>query len=1334
MYTGLRTYYESLGYVVDNIGTTITTSMLNNYSYIFVGDGGNDWLESEIIAAETYIQNGGIFIGIGVTSPANGTAELATNHGINFLGYAVGSSGSTTNIDSYHPLLEGVTWIYIPGVYNSLDVTNSAKPILWDTTGSGIYGATVDIGFGRLLVLAGDFSYYLYSYDNEILFFNILKWLYWQPQEHEISVSLSTPSALLPGNTTSINVTVENRGLNNETDVVLQLWINGTLETTQNYPSFLTGTTETLSFTWTPTEVGSYNVTAYLFPVTNETSLENNIDTNTVIVTEPILNFEIGDYIHLLDLYGREWTFNYTGYIDETHVRIEMTVNETSGLDPIFEWMSVNTLTGLIEDGNSSYIGYDYFGQIRTDIGVGDTVNWIEYSGTVVGTVFYEWNGTFLEAWNISFTSMGVYTYYHKETGVWLLYYNPSIPGGIYMVDTSMIVWQLPEHELRVELGINISVQPGDTALINATVYNSGIEDETNIELILYLDEVPVSTSGIISTLLAGNNFSIQFTWNVVDYGTYNFTAYSSPVINETNPLNNIAVIMYEVIDPTMRMGFISTYGESSLPNLMTYYDGLGYVVDIINSEITFDVLRRYQYIFVGEYGANWTTSEIAALEDYIINGGIFIGIGDSPASSCTVEIAANYGITFLGNSIGSSGSSTNIDHFHPLMENVTSIYIPGIYDALEVSGFAEPILWDSTGLGLYGAAVNIGDGHLLVLADDFDYTILDADNEQLFLNILGWPSWEPPAHDLAVILDVPTDLRLAGAVTINNTFINRGLNNETSVELQIWINNIMVTTQTYPSVQTGATVTFGYQWTPSDYGVYNITAYILPVINETLIRNNNMTIMTNVVRFFPSAPIYISSNAQLSSLFPGTGTVDDPVRIEWYNITASSGTLIDIRYTTLHFRITNCSLNGMSTSMHGIFLYNVIHGTIENNTIYNNRYCGIKIDYSSNNTLTNNNIHDNLQESGIWLLHSNHNIISENTVFNNDDDGIRLLLSSSNNTVSNNICYNNNWVGIRLQTSVHNNTITYNTVYTNKEWGILIEGSPDPSSHNIVTYNIVHTNLNGGIGLWGSEYTTISSNTVYDNGEHGISVGESNENIITNNRVYNSANVGIWTGWSENNLISNNDVQTSSGWGSISTLYATGISIINNSVHGNFNNGIFIESSNNSLVDYNNVFNNFRNGIVVVHSPNIIVTNNIVKNNEAVGIRVDNSGDNILDQNLIDNNQAQGIWVGNSDNIRIAGNTVVYSQGDSGINLFECTNSIITNNDISNNQIGILLEKSQNTVISYNIIENNANYGINISNWNEGILEESVDNAATFNDLIGNNLGQVQILTLMVL
>ncbi|MHA2030955.1 MAG: ABC transporter substrate-binding protein, partial [Candidatus Kariarchaeaceae archaeon] len=321
MYTGLRTYYESLGYVVDNIGTTITTSMLNNYSYIFVGDGGNDWLESEIIAAETYIQNGGIFIGIGVTSPANGTAELATNHGINFLGYAVGSSGSTTNIDSYHPLLEGVTWIYIPGVYNSLDVTNSAKPILWDTTGSGIYGATVDIGFGRLLVLAGDFSYYLYSYDNEILFFNILKWLYWQPQEHEISVSLSTPSALLPGNTTSINVTVENRGLNNETDVVLQLWINGTLETTQNYPSFLTGTTETLSFTWTPTEVGSYNVTAYLFPVTNETSLENNIDTNTVIVTEPILNFEIGDYIHLLDLYGREWTFNYTGYIDETHVR-----------------------------------------------------------------------------------------------------------------------------------------------------------------------------------------------------------------------------------------------------------------------------------------------------------------------------------------------------------------------------------------------------------------------------------------------------------------------------------------------------------------------------------------------------------------------------------------------------------------------------------------------------------------------------------------------------------------------------------------------------------------------------------------------------------------------------------------------------------------------------------------------------------------------------------------------------------------------------------------------------------------------------------------------------
>ncbi|MFX0122143.1 MAG: hypothetical protein ACFFAE_00765, partial [Candidatus Hodarchaeota archaeon] len=54
---------------------------------------------------------------------------------------------------------------------------------------------------------------------------------------------------------------------------------------------------------------------------------------------------------------------------------------------------------------------------------------------------------------------------------------------------------------------------------------------------------------------------------------------------------------------------------------------------------------------------------------------------------------------------------------------------------------------------------------------------------------------------------------------------------------------------------------------------------------------------------YIERAPITITSDFQLNnSGFPGNGTIDDPIRIEWYNITSTSGDLIYIRDTTFYF------------------------------------------------------------------------------------------------------------------------------------------------------------------------------------------------------------------------------------------------------------------------------------------------------------------------------------------------------------------------------------------------------------------------------------------------
>ena len=66
---------------------------------------------------------------------------------------------------------------------------------------------------------------------------------------------------------------------------------------------------------------------------------------------------------------------------------------------------------------------------------------------------------------------------------------------------------------------------------------------------------------------------------------------------------------------------------------------------------------------------------------------------------------------------------------------------------------------------------------------------------------------------------------------------------------------------------------------------------------------------------YIERGPITITSDFQLNnSGFAGNGTIDDPIRIENFNSTDPSDTLvglIDIRSTTYYFSIVNCLING---------------------------------------------------------------------------------------------------------------------------------------------------------------------------------------------------------------------------------------------------------------------------------------------------------------------------------------------------------------------------------------------------------------------------------------
>jgi len=161
----------------------------------------------------------------------------------------------------------------------------------------------------------------------------------------------------------------------------------------------------------------------------------------------------------------------------------------------------------------------------------------------------------------------------------------------------------------------------------------------------------------------------------------------------------------------------------------------------------------------------------------------------------------------------------------------------------------------------------------------------------------------------------------------------------------------------------------------------------------------------------------------------------------------------------------------------------------------------------------------------GIWLNYSSNNTVSGNNITANNWGGI-LLDSSSNNTVSGNNITANNGDGISLYSS-SNNTLSGNIVTANS-MGIGI--SLYSSSNNTLSGNIVTANSVGGMYLFSSSNNTLSGNIVTANG-YGIFLVTSSNNNLSGNNV--TANNGVGIGLianSSNNSVFHNDFVNNAG------------------------------------------------------------------------------------------------------------------------------------------------------------------------------------------------------------
>ena len=113
------------------------------------------------------------------------------------------------------------------------------------------------------------------------------------PLEHNIGISSVTPLGHIKSNKPiHVNVTLFNDGQNDESNVTINFIANGTKLDTMNIPFFEAGTTQNVSFIWTPS-ADSYTVVINVSALDGETYFDDNENSQVVLVG--VLNNNTGE-------------------------------------------------------------------------------------------------------------------------------------------------------------------------------------------------------------------------------------------------------------------------------------------------------------------------------------------------------------------------------------------------------------------------------------------------------------------------------------------------------------------------------------------------------------------------------------------------------------------------------------------------------------------------------------------------------------------------------------------------------------------------------------------------------------------------------------------------------------------------------------------------------------------------------------------------------------------------------------------------------------------------------------------------------------------------------
>jgi len=236
---------------------------------------------------------------------------------------------------------------------------------------------------------------------------------------------------------------------------------------------------------------------------------------------------------------------------------------------------------------------------------------------------------------------------------------------------------------------------------------------------------------------------------------------------------------------------------------------------------------------------------------------------------------------------------------------------------------------------------------------------------------------------------------------------------------------------------------------------------------------------------------------------------------------------------------------NECNSSMNGIYLSYSNDNTISDNFANSNsEFGGIVLQYSDRNTLADNTCQHNPVGYGAILLvfsswniiidnechdsgygvflqsYCDNNTISGNNLSNNLKGGVYLWRYCDRNIVIGNECNDNPLEGIYLNMYCENNTVSDNILNGNGRGVYLFD-----SNDTILSNNACNGNSQYGVGVIRSPRSMVEDNNCSGNGITGIYVISSRDCVITRNILLENAVYGVhfFDAASSNNLVYDN-------------------------------------------------------------------------------------------------------------------------------------------------------------------------------------------------------------------